>query len=65
MFKVLGNATKKEIHQAVEKLFNVTVVRVNTVNIKGKVKRTARGIGKRKDLRKVTTFTIDPHLNFD
>ena len=37
---------------AVEALFDVKVQSVQTVNIKGKTKRTARGIGKRNDVRK-------------
>lgn len=42
-FKVLGNATKPEIKQAIESLFNVQVKEVQVLNVKGKTKRTARG----------------------
>ncbi len=42
-FKVLGNATKPEIKQAIEALFNVQVKEVQVLNVKGKTKRTARG----------------------
>jgi large subunit ribosomal protein L23 len=42
-FKVAGDATKSEIKQAVESLFNVQVRDVQTLNVKGKSKRTARG----------------------
>ncbi len=42
-FKVDERATKTEIRHAVEKLFNVKVVAVNTVRYDGKVKRQ-RGI---------------------
>ena len=53
MFSVLRlDATKPEIKKAVEALFDVKVQSVQTVNIKGKTKRTARGIGKRNDVRK-------------
>ncbi len=52
VFKVAPDATKREIKAAVEQLFEVTVTKVNTVNIKGKTKRTARGFGKRNDIRK-------------
>jgi large subunit ribosomal protein L23 len=38
-FVVAPNATKTEIRQAVEKLFNVKVVQVNTANYDGKTKR--------------------------
>ena len=42
-FKVARNATKREIKEAVEKLFDVTVLAVNTINVKGKIKRNLRG----------------------
>lgn len=38
-FKVAPNATKPEIKAAVEKLFKVKVLKVSTVNVKGKVKQ--------------------------
>ena len=37
-FKVRKDATKHEIKYAVEKLFDVSVLKVSTVNVKGKVK---------------------------
>lgn len=52
VFRVAPDATKPEIKIAVETLFDVKVQSVQTVNIKGKTKRTARGMGKRNDLRK-------------
>lgn len=42
-FEVAGDATKQEIKQAVESLFNVQVRNVQVLNVKGKTKRTARG----------------------
>ena len=51
-FKVLRDATKPEIKAAVELLFKVEVTGVSVVNIKGKVKRTGRGIGRRNNVRK-------------
>jgi large subunit ribosomal protein L23 len=51
-FKVAPDATKPEIKAAVEALFNVKVESVQVVNIKGKTKRTVRGLGKRNDIRK-------------
>lgn len=51
-FKVAANASKPRIKQAVESLFGVEVKSVNTVTVKGKVKRF-RGIpGKRSDMKK-------------
>ena len=49
VFKVLKDATKDEIKAAVETLFNVKVEAVRTLNFQGKVRRTARGFGKRSD----------------
>jgi large subunit ribosomal protein L23 len=52
VFKVRGDATKPEIKKAVETLFGVKVLAVNTLNRKGKVKRF-RGIeGRQKDVKK-------------
>ena len=41
-FKVNRDASKPEIHDAVEAIFNVTVVKVNTLNRKGKTQRVRR-----------------------
>jgi len=52
VFKVRGDATKPEIKKAVETLFGVKVLAVNTLTRKGKVKRF-RGIpGRQKDVKK-------------
>lgn len=52
VFKVVVDATKAEIKAAVEKLFEVEVKKVNTLNVKGKAKRTGARMGKRKDWKK-------------
>ncbi len=52
VFKVDTTATKLEIKKAVEQLFNVKVESVSTLNVKGKTKRTVRGLGKRVDWKK-------------
>ncbi|WJN60124.1 50S ribosomal protein L23 [Pseudomonas sp. SO81] len=52
VFKVAVDATKLEIKKAVESLFSVKVDEVRTVNVQGKTKRTARGLGKRNDWKK-------------
>jgi large subunit ribosomal protein L23 len=52
VFRVTTDATKPEIKAAVELLFNVKVEGVSTVNVKGKVKRFSRMIGRRKDWKK-------------
>jgi large subunit ribosomal protein L23 len=52
VFRVANNATKPEIKKAVEQLFEVKVESVRTLIQKGKTKRTARGMGKRNDIKK-------------
>lgn len=52
VFKVATTATKKEIKQAVETIFEVKVDRVQTVNVKGKQKNFSRRSGKRSDWKK-------------
>jgi large subunit ribosomal protein L23 len=51
-FKVARDASKAEIRQAVETLFGVTVERVTTLNVKGKVKRNFRGVSRKKNWKK-------------
>ena len=59
-FKVRKDATKPEIKEAVEGLFEVTVRKVNTLMVKGKVKRSRRGqMGKRADWKKATVSLGD------
>lgn len=45
-FKVAKDANKIEIKNAIEEIFKVTVVNVNTVNVHGKMKRMGRTQGK-------------------
>lgn len=52
VFKVNNTANKCEIKAAVEKLFDVNVESVKTLNVKGKVKRFGKGFGKRSDVKK-------------
>jgi large subunit ribosomal protein L23 len=51
-FIVHPDANKTEIKIAVEQLFNVRVLAVNTVNRAGKRKRTRYGWGRRKDTKR-------------
>ena len=51
-FVVDPEANKTEIRQAVEKVFNVKVASVNTINRQGKSRRTRFGTGKRKDTKR-------------
>lgn len=52
VFKVHTDANKQQIKEAVAKLFNVTVVKVTTVNVLGKVKRVRGKPGKTADWKK-------------
>ena len=51
-FLVHPDANKTEIKIAVEKVFNVKVTAVNTLNRPGKTRRTRNGLGKRKDTKR-------------
>ncbi|MEZ6022057.1 MAG: 50S ribosomal protein L23 [Hyphomonadaceae bacterium] len=58
VFRVPLDATKKDVKEAVEKLFNVKVGAVNTVRTKGKTKRF-RGIpGQRSDTKKAVVTLL-------
>ena len=60
-FKVNKKATKIDIKRAVEKLFNVKVINVNTVTVKGKEKRVGRNVGKTSDWKKaIVTIDTNP-----
>jgi large subunit ribosomal protein L23 len=52
VFRVLPDARKPEIRKAVEKMFDVTVSGVRVLNVKGKVKRFGRTVGRRSDWKK-------------
>ncbi len=52
VFKVQKVATKLEIKKAVEMMFDVEVDSVQVLNVKGKVKRFGRSLGKRSDWKK-------------
>lgn len=51
-FSVDVNANKTQIKQAIEKIFNVKVESVNTVNVKPKKKRIGRYAGKTNKVKK-------------
>jgi large subunit ribosomal protein L23 len=52
VFRVAKDATKPQIAEAIENLFKVSVVKVNTLNVKGKTKRFRGRDGKRSDVKK-------------
>ena len=51
-FTVDPRSNKTEIKLAIEKIFNVQVASINTLNRQGKTRRTRFGIGKRKDTKR-------------
>ena len=60
-FKVNKKATKIDIKNAVEKLFEVKVLKVNTMTVKGKEKRVGRNVGKTSDWKKaIVTIDTNP-----
>jgi large subunit ribosomal protein L23 len=60
-FKVHPSATKPEIHDAVEAIFGVQVLKVNTLNRKGKRKRNRRTftMGSRPDTKRAIVTLVE------
>ncbi len=52
VFEVDIDATKPQVKEAIENLFNVKVKTVNTLILKGKTKRFKGTLGRRKDIKK-------------
>jgi large subunit ribosomal protein L23 len=51
-FEVDRNATKPQIKRAIQELFNVNVTAVNTMNVRGKLRRRGREFGYTADWKK-------------
>nr|WP_225752269.1 50S ribosomal protein L23 [Pseudoclavibacter sp. Marseille-Q3772] len=66
-FEVDPRANKTEIKIAIERIFDVKVDRINTLNRQGKTRRTRFGMGKRKDTKRaivtLKSGTIDIFSN--
>ena len=63
-FEVDPRSNKTEIKIAIEKIFGVKVASVNTINRKGKTRRTRFGLGKRKDVKRaIVTLAGDEALD--
>lgn len=58
VFKVISDATKPEVKQAVQELFDVRVQSVNMINIKGKTKIFKGRKGKRNGTRKAVVRLV-------
>ena len=65
-FEVPQSANKVEIKKAVEEVFGVTVAKVNTMNIMGKMKRMGRYEGRRPSWKKaiVTLAKVSKTIEF-
>jgi len=62
-FLVAGEASKTEIKEAIQSIWNVRVLGVNTMNRRGKVKRTRLGTGRRPDQKRaVVTLAPDDKI---
>lgn len=64
VFRVLPDATKQEIGAAVANLFKVEVAGVQVLNVKGKVKRSGRVMGRRDNWKKAYV-TLKPGQDID
>ena len=65
ILQVLPSASKAEIKVAVEQIFDVKVKSVNTLNVRGKVKRTGNRMGRRQDWKKAyVTLMPGQTINF-
>jgi large subunit ribosomal protein L23 len=58
-FEVGIGARKSQIKQAIERLFDVEVSSVRTVNVRGKMKRFGRYYGKRSNWKKAYVKLVD------
>jgi large subunit ribosomal protein L23 len=64
-FEVDRRANKVEIRRAVERIFNVKVVGVRTMQMRGKIKRFGRVLGKRSNWKKaIVTLAQGEHVEF-
>ena len=65
VFRVTSNATKPEIKAAVEMMFKVNVDSVQVANVKGKVKRAGRFVGRRNNWKKAyVCLAAGQEINF-
>ena len=65
IFEVAQDANKIQIKDAIQKLFKVTVIDVNTMNYRGKERRMGRGYGKLQNWKKaVITLKEGDQIQF-
>lgn len=58
-FVVHNEATKVDVRNAVEKLYNVKVLKVNTASYEGKQVRLGRSVGKKSDWKKAVVVLAE------
>lgn len=63
-FEVERKSNRVEIKRSIEKIFNVKVIGLQTMQVKGKKKRRGRIIGKRRDWKKAIV-TLGPGERID
>ena len=59
VFKVRKEATRPQIKAAVEKIYGVSVAGVTVANVKGKVKKTMRGLSKKPSWKKAYVRVVE------
>ena len=58
-FEVNRRANKRQIRDAVEKAFNVKVLKVNTMNVRGKIRRVGRNMAQASDWKKALVTLVE------
>ncbi|MBK5262835.1 MAG: 50S ribosomal protein L23 [Peptostreptococcaceae bacterium] len=58
-FKVATNANKTEVKKAIEEIFEVQVDKVNIMNVRGKIKRMGKNVGKTSATKKAIVTLTD------
>lgn len=64
LFEIASNANKLDVRRAVEKLWNVNVVKVRTAVVRGKERRVGKYMGKRSNWKKAVV-TLAPGQTID
>jgi large subunit ribosomal protein L23 len=58
-FEVARESTKPQIKRAIERIFNVSVVNVRTLNVRGKKRRRGREFGYQRDWKKAIVTLVE------
>lgn len=60
-FVIDRKANKTQVKQAVEEIFNVKVDKVNTMRVRGKIRRQGQSVGRTSDYKKAIVTLADGH----